>query len=144
MTKLDIGQKVTTTKRDGVWEVVESDEHMTRLNKASYGKVLVPTASCTPFEATEENALNARQLADLANAAVRPLVIFTSQQISERMEALAFTEGRLYRDLIAELIAHVAHAGADVVDIVADALNLIGSERKDAAMYDAAERIKNR
>lgn len=144
MTKLEIGQKVTTTKRAGVWDVVESDEHMTRLDKPSYGKVLVPTASCTLFEATEENALDARQLSDLATAAVRPLVIFTSQQIAEKMESLAFTENRLYRDLVAELIAHIARSGADAVDIVADALNLIGSERKDTAMYDAAERIKSK
>lgn len=143
-TELVVGGKATTTKYPGVWEVVEHDDFMVRLRKEQFGVVHVARSSVTPFVAKEAHALSSNELNMLAAALVRRLASFASPAIGDKMQQLEFTEERLYRDLLAETIAHVTAAGVDIVDILADAMNLIGAENGHSGLYDAAERVKNR
>lgn len=140
---LVIGQKVTTVRYPGVWEVIETDEHMSRLKREPAGAIFVPTSSCTPFEGEVESALTSSQLLEISSAVVRKLAPFANPAMTDKMEQLQFTEGRLFRDMTAELIVTMVRAGVDVVDILADAMNLIGAEVHHKQLYDAAERVKN-
>lgn len=143
MADIVVGSKVTTSKYPGVWEVVEKDDFIARLKKQPQGVIIASVASLTLFEAEDEEALSAGELTVMATAAVRRIATFASPAIGDKMQQMGFTEARLYRDLLAELIAHVNTSGQDVVDIIADAMNLIGAEAENTALYDAAERIKS-
>lgn len=142
---LTVGAKVTTAKYPGIWEVVETDEHMSRIKRDAQGVVFVATSSLVLHEAPEisnEEVLDAETLNTLALALARDVAVFAATEMGAKMEALNFTQSRLYRDILAQVIAHMTASGLDIVNIIADAMNLIGAEDSNQKLYDAAEKLR--